>query len=481
MSEKQPTPLIQDLVKTFAEQNVDKILYVENIASFFLFNEEKGYFRFLGGQEMDDLMGPFLDMSLQKNVTDSVFATAYRWLRIYCFRRLKSLDGSHIIFNDKKVLDLNSLTFDDPRPDQNIFYHINCDSPDLSKPIAIPVFSKFLETILVDDDLKPDPALLTLAQEMFGYYLSDKLEPPIAFFFVGEGANGKSTLQFVLEQLAGGSEFVMANSIENLTGARFDAEELRYKRLNVCSEEQSKFVRPDKFKSIIDGSLIHADIKYQKAISFRPRTKHLFSSNQLPKFSELDHGLERRLKFIPFKRRFSSRDKDITLKTERWEDSRFAPELPGIIAWAIEGAKRLKANNYDFTHSAAVNAEWGKYEEEVSSPILFLRDNFLPINETTEENGQFFAGERLYRLYSAWCKLNNKKPYAINNFRTELKNTGKLPPFNAPKHDNVLKKTSRGWLLSVRTDSELRSAIEYSSLMPEFIEAAFFNEPDFSK
>jgi P4 family phage/plasmid primase-like protien len=451
---------IQKIIQEFVEIYGKDLIFVKEYGTFYLRNDQYGYYE-SAFKTKDDVFRFFswwLESNIDTSITKGIFENAYVWLKNKC-KQFEEFNSSQILFNDSKVLNLHDLKITDHNPNDVIFYFLDCHAPQDTDDC--PVFKKFLNEVLVCDfdgsSYPPDPELINFVQEMFGYYLIDKIEPPSAFFLIGDGANGKSTLLSVLEQLAGGKKFIMSNSVENLTTSRFDAAQLRFNRLNICTEEQSKYLRADRFKAIVEGSRIHADIKFGDPISFEPKTKHVFATNRIPLFDTIDYGLERRIKVVPFKRKFLAHQTDKSLKADKFKNSKFANELSGIVKWALEGAKRLIESNYTFPTCAAVEKEMDVYKNSVSSAAMFINENFEKINDP---DSSFISDIRLFRLYSEWCQNNNKKPFASNTFQAELKHLKVESIVGRDKyyHSQV---TCRGRRLEISKTSEMSESFYY--------------------
>ena len=279
--------------------------------------------------------------------------------------------------------------------------------------MEIPKFLEFLDTTLIKDSGRTDPELIKVVQEMFGFYLLNNLKAQTVFFLVGKGANGKSVMVRIIEKMIG-TEFVSAMSIQNLTMNQFATSGLIGKKVNICNEEESKFLRSDKFKALISGDLIQAERKHERQFAFRPVTKYLFASNRLPSFEGVNFGIRRRMKIIPFKKVFEVEEQNKNLAEELLE------ELPGIIKWAIEGAKRLVEYNYQFADSAAVKKTLRDFENVTSSALMFFRRNYKP-----DPDG-FMGNMELYREYDTWCLENGKRPMSSISFHRDLSENIKI-------------------------------------------------------
>jgi phage/plasmid-associated DNA primase len=159
---------------------------------------------------------------------------------------------------------------------------------------------------------------------------------------------------------------------------------------------------------------------------------------------------------LPFYRIFLPSEADKTLKTEDIKRSAFYPELPGIIKWAVEGAKRLLEADYNFSEAQAMTEQMENYEQNTSSVSAFTHENFDKFNDNDQE---FFSVDRLYRIYAIWCKRNNKKPMASNNFREDLKRVMKQKPII--KWDKREARDYHGYNLALKKNTDIKTATDY--------------------
>lgn len=310
------------------------------------------------------------------------------------------------------------------------------------KDAEAPRFKQFLTEVLFTDEscTEHDPAVAAVLQEMFGYCFYGSTEAETAFFLVGNGSNGKSVIAHQLKNIIG-QQNITAMSIETLTTRNFATSSLVGKRLNLTGEEESKFIKSDKFKALVSGEVITAERKFGNTFEFEPRAKFIFLTNELPTFSGVNYGITRRLKIIPFYKEFKPRHRDNNLK--RYLSNN---ELPGIIRWALEGATRLLQNNFVFTESASVDAAVREFESDSSSAIRFFRDEFPSLPRG------FHCNLTIYEFYNTWCANNGKKPINSITFFRDAKPSG-IDVHKCLRFCHVHKKRERGY--DVSTDEEV--------------------------
>jgi len=308
---------------------------------------------------------------------------------------------------------------------------------DLPSSQAIPTWLNYLNTTLVKEDTtEPDEELIELIHEMFGFFLLDELKEAKAFFLVGTGENGKSVMLSVIRAIVG-DEFCSSMNLQTLTMDKFALADLVSKRVNICSEEESKYIHSSKFKELVLGDgIVDAEKKYGSHFSYKPRLKFIFSTNEMPTFESANHGLRRRLMIIPFHRKFDVsdpvRDNNLTQK--------LIAELPGIIAWAIVGARKLIKKNYLFSMPTVCADMLGELDEDSSSAIEFFRRNY----ELSEDENQFVNNDVVYNEYVFSLRETKRHPKKRNIFFRDLcHNIPKFKKSSRSKNDGKI----RGYLL----------------------------------
>lgn len=349
----------------------------------------------------------YLISIVEKGVTTSMVKDLFNQIKWTVYRTTPSIESDYIALNNK-VLNLKTLEYSDFDRQKVAFFKFPFNTAEVQTGIDnTPLFRKFLNEVLVDKKGEQDVLLQILVQEMFGYYLLNTNEAHCTFFFVGDGQNGKSVLLNILRKMIG-EDFCSAMSIETLTTNRFATSTLIDKKINICLEEESTYIKADKFKALVGGDPVQAERKFGETFTMIPSTKFIFATNEMPTFSGLNYGLVRRIKIIPFNKRIEEEKKDTKL-TEK-----LCAELPGIFGWALEGAKRLIANEYHFTVSLASNEKSKEFQQNISSAVLFF-------NETFEESADgFIALNTLYSEYTSWCEAKGKKKLNFYNVMKDI-------------------------------------------------------------
>jgi putative DNA primase/helicase len=405
---------VQDIVREFlGYQNMGaKLLFCEETKDLWHLEEYLWWKRIEPYYFLRDLNKFLLANYPDNNVDEAYLNNIFTTIKYHIPHTTKTMDSNHICFTDC-MLDMTNFTTSKHDEDLLSTHFIPKYYTELStNTLEHPAWDHFLKTSLVEkeDPLTTDPELINLTQEMMGYFLvPNPKKGQTAFFLVGDGANGKSVLLEILKEIVG-REFVSASSIESLTNDKFGLPSLIGKKVNICNEEESKHIRVDKFKALVSGDEVEGQYKFGDHFKYIPRVKFVFATNNTPGFTDLNHATLRRVKILPFNRRFNESDPD----TDPDLLEKLIPEIPAILAWVLEGAKRFLDNGYKFSPSRQSKTAHDTFADEVSSGVMFFREayNISP--------SLFTSNDDLYASYKSWCEKNGRKPLASHNFGKNL-------------------------------------------------------------
>lgn len=407
----------QDFSKAFLAHPLffNAVIYIKNTGSLALYNQIKGLFEILDPEDAEDVVYRFMLTCSRKSVSMSVVSDVIEQIKCLTDRKVESAFSPLLALTDC-LLNMDTFQLVPFGVEHNVFFGLPFASTDLTlKLLPTSRFAKFLDQVLITDQGSPDQELIALVQEMFGYCLLTSNICEASFFLVGDGSNGKSVLLRLLEHMVG-SKFCSSLSVESMTTSPHATTALVGKRLNICTEEESAFVKSDKFKSLVSGEPTEINYKFGKIKSARLPVKYLFATNELPTFSGFNHGLLRRIKIIPFKRTFTDKEQDRQLTPK------LLVELPAITAWALEGAKRLVANSYKLSQAAASDSLRLDFESNLSAAVAFVREEYK------EQPGEFMFYSDLYARFTEWCKEVGKKQMSRQRFTLDINRVCKLEP-----------------------------------------------------
>lgn len=244
----------------------------------------------------------------------------------------------------------------------------------------------------LDEIFDGDRALVGFIARAVGYSLTGDTREQCLFTCHGSGSNGKSTFLKVLRDLAGdyGANTPFSTfELHSRSAIPNDLAALAGRRLVTASETaEGTRLNEARLKALTGGDEITARFLHGEFFSFVPVAKFWLAVNHKPRVSDDSHGFWRRVRLIPFLRRFTE-DGDQNLATK------LEAELPGILAWAVRGALAWQAEG--LRPPAAVTLATATYRDE-SDPLA----DFLATC-TIEGPTYEVAAAVAFRAYGTWA------------------------------------------------------------------------------
>lgn len=324
------------------------------------------------------------------------------------------------------VLNLHTLELLPHDAKYRFMYHLDYD---FDPNATCPVFDKALHAIMCrDEDLKK------IFLEFLGLCVSGDSNKRFekALILVGGGSNGKSTLIDMIRSLVDKTN-TTSFTVEALKNPQ-NAVALRGKLANLVPEmEHDDFNNSAYFKSLISGEPQSMKILYAQPFAERIDAKFVMACNTIPQTRDWTHGMMRRFLVLPLHATFSSTMDDF----DRDIGDKFISERSGILNRAIEGYKRLNANN-EFTRSKVSEVAMNNYREMNDSLKQWLENkaeiNYACLSPYTD----------VYKSYSEFCKDMGFKPLAATRFSSRLKEIDSRIGVERVQHKGVRTNMVRG-------------------------------------
>lgn len=262
-----------------------------------------------------------------------------------------------------------------------------------------------------------DQELINYVQKAVGYSLTGDMSEQCLFMLWGGGANGKSTFVKALEDIMGTyaatikGETLMEKNGQD--GARGDLARLTNKRVVIASELQEGQVFNEPLLKVLSaGETLPVRFMYQEEFMLKPKFKLWIMTNKKPKVKGNDHGIWRRWRMIPFKYKFTEKEKDPNFYEEKLK-----PELEGILLWAITGYQMWKEQGFEAPKEVMEAVE--DYKMDMDQVARFIEDCCF-IRDDAE-----CTGSAMYDEYLNWC-INEGENYKMTNHKLarDLKEKG---------------------------------------------------------
>lgn len=270
------------------------------------------------------------------------------------------------------------------------YYITNSIPYDFDLNAAAPTWMRFL------DDLHPD--ITSFLQEYAGYCMTTETKFETAVWLYGPPGCGKSTfISGILTMLGEKAGLLGLHDIEK---NQFALENLPGKTMVYSTEQPTDFISTTYLlNALISGEPITINRKYKKSFSMIPQAKLMWAMNDMPRVSDANNGLFRRVHIIPFQK--LSHPANPNLKEE------ISLEGSGILLWALEGLARLHSRGRFAVPQIILDAS-SRFKLDNDIPQLFVKE-CCELNPNNLVNSSV-----LYTAYRTWCYENGYKAMSSN-------------------------------------------------------------------
>ncbi len=248
--------------------------------------------------------------------------------------------------------------------------------------------------------------------------------------FFGPAGTGKSTFGRLMFKLVGEAN-ATTTTLKQLEQNRFEAASIHGKRL-VAIEEADKYGGSVSVLKAMTGQdplrLERKNKQQQGSFIFEGQT--FIMSNERFITSDKTSGIERRRITVEFTHRIPRADRK-AWDLEGGEDKILYPEIPGIIAWALDLTEEEVAKTFENLPLRIAQSNLEAARE--NNPLLdWMLCNVIADNDSatqignkqeTRINGEITYADsdtRLYPNYLAWCRENGRESLCLQRFASVL-------------------------------------------------------------
>ncbi len=269
-----------------------------------------------------------------------------------------------------------------------------------------PLFFQYLEDSFKGSRMEEQ---LLLLQEVMGGMLAgcfSRLQKALLLY--GTGENGKSVLLDILTSMF--PPELHSSVSPELFDKEYYLSMLADKMINIVGELDKNKKLTAKFKDTVGcDTPVTARLPYKKPFEFTPKAAHVFSSNYYPQTTDHTHGFYRRWVIIEFKNAVCAEKKIPELGKKI-----STKELPQILAWALEGAKRLIKNNFILSLTETHEKNMTKWKNSKDSVYAFLHDE----DEVERDKYSLTSKKEVFNTYKSWCGEMGYKFVGYQEFLT---------------------------------------------------------------
>jgi putative DNA primase/helicase len=141
---------------------------------------------------------------------------------------------------------------------------------------------------------------------------------------------------------------------------------------------------------------------------------HLFAANRLPGTTDHTHGFWRRWLVVEFHRVFRPEEQNTNLR-----DEIITSELQGIVAWLVEGARRVAARGRYVVPGSSGKAieRWRRQADPVA---IFVGEKTRPARSEVER----MSSSALFAAYVTWAETNKYRVMSAGKFGQRMRGLG---------------------------------------------------------
>lgn len=262
-----------------------------------------------------------------------------------------------------------------------------------------------------------DAELIGYVQRVCGLAAIGKVLIEALIIAYGDGNNGKSTFWNTIARVLGtysetiSAEVLIAGKKNN---AKHEMAETRARRLLIAGEnDEGVRLSTSTTKQLASTDKIAAEKKYKDPFSFTPSHTLVLYTNHLPRVGAMDTGIWRRLMVIPFEQTITP-DNDI----KNYADNLFEHAGGAVLAWIMDGAKLIHAEDYRLSPPAQVVEASEAYRAANDWFAHFLDERCETDDGLSEKSGELYAD------YRSWALARGDYARSTTDFAAALEKAG---------------------------------------------------------
>jgi len=295
------------------------------------------------------------------------------------------------------IINLETGDFREGEPED---YLTQCAGTYYDPDAKAPRWERFIGEIFQNDQ-----DLIAFIQRAVGYTLTGLTREQMFFFAYGIGSNGKGTFLKILGALLG--DYARVTSFSTFTkdrsqeGHKDDLMALEGARYVYAQESKTVGTLAEEIlKNLAGEDDISGSRKFEHEHTFKPLFKVWLAANNRPKVKDVTDGFWRKVTMIPFDASFKD-NPDLNLKQE------LLVELPGILNWALEGARAYLLNGLARPDVCKREAQLWRSDNDPLAEFL----------ETCKIGDEYeVQTSALYQEYEKFCQLAGQKTVSLTAF-----------------------------------------------------------------
>lgn len=260
---------------------------------------------------------------------------------------------------------------------------------DYDPQAGAPRFHRFLAEIMPDGDMR------AFLARLFGMSLIGAVTEHRLPVFVGSGRNGKGTLLRLVAAVLGDYHSGIAKSLLTKTKFEDHATVLAslWRRRLVTTEEFGDASEWDipRIKELTGGDALTARFSHGDEFTFTPSHTLILATNSWPAADVGEEAFWSRVLRVPFEVSIPNPD-------HRVEADIAAEELPGVLAWMVDGCRDYLANGLGEPPAVLMATRAARMESSVVGRFL---DEQIEVTGSRED---MLTKNEVYETYTSWLR-----------------------------------------------------------------------------
>jgi len=379
------------------------LIFTSNII--YLYNEDEGIYKPIEEEGMKRIIQYIADkVEVKINEADRNEILNNIKAKVYIADVKTDEEISNLIPFKNGYFNIKENKFHRYTPAKIFFSKLNTDYNENTKEPT--VFLKFLNDITQGNEKKKN---LILDMMTYTLYRANPYEK--MFVLVGSGANGKSTLLKLIEDILG-KENISSRTLHDLAENRFATADLEGKFANLVYELKSQDIKEfDKVKALVSGDTVTAERKFAPSFMFRNFAKLIFATNVIPTILDETDAVYRRIVLIEFNAKFEGERRDPFML------EKLLREKEGIVKLLMQRLSTVIQKGFEYEND--IEKIRDRYNLYATSWEKFI-DEYIEGNTVST---CVFAKD----VYEAYIDFCNKNDVSVKLTREQfLKKLGKI-------------------------------------------------------
>jgi len=305
---------------------------------------------------------------------------------------------------NKKVIDLKTLKVRDRIQSDLFSFELKCEYLPKSQ---LTHAKQFFKSISNNDD-----GVMTYLQNVLGYCMTGEVDQRCIYLFWGVGSNGKTVLIELMKDILGNfymtADKHMFIETKDMSSHTSFMVPLKDARLAVFSESKKKErLDMEIIKKLTGNDTISAREIYGKQFEFKPQSKYIFLTNNLPWFNPDELSEIDRIRGTPFLARFTNNPTgDEVKKDNLFIENLRTKYLDEVFTFICQGAceyYKYSAKNESIPMPTVVLKALEAYRIELDTVVSFTESK---CNKTNPK--KYIHRSVFYDYYVKWCKDENR-------------------------------------------------------------------------